>query len=220
MAAIDIDSKGLAGLAAELKTSRLVTFEADVSKEEQVVDVVARASEALGGVNTLVNNAGIFRDGFLVRRDRGKTIKLSLEKWQAGIDVDLTAPFLMTREVVVDMFKRETRPGIVINISSISRHGNMGQSNYSAAKAGLVADTKLWAAELAAEGIRVVAIAPGFVRTPILEAMRPAILDLMVDEVPLKRIAKPEEIYLGLKFAVECDYFNGKCIDIDGGLSI
>jgi 3-oxoacyl-[acyl-carrier protein] reductase len=145
---------------------------------------------------------------------------MSLEHWQAVIDVDLTGPFLMTREVAAQMIERGIKPGVIINISSVARHGNMGQSNYSAAKAGLVADTKLWGKELARYGIRVGAVAPGFVRTPILDAMRPEMLDKMLSMVPLRRLGEPEELYQGVKFIVECDFFTAKCLDLDGGVDL
>ena len=96
----------------------------------------------------------------------------------------------------------------------------MGQSNYSAAKAGLIADTVTWAKELAPAQIRVAAIAPGFVATPILEGMRPELVEKMVQRVPLQRLGSPEEIYQGLRFIIQCDYFTGRCLDIDGGLRI
>jgi 3-oxoacyl-[acyl-carrier protein] reductase len=109
---------------------------------------------------------------------------------------------------------------VVVNISSVARHGNPGQSNYSAAKAGLVADTKLWAQELARYGIRTGAIAPGFVQTPILEGMRPEVLEGMLKAVPLRRAGTTAEIFAGVRFIIECGYFTGRCIDIDGGISM
>jgi 3-oxoacyl-[acyl-carrier protein] reductase len=105
----------------------------------------------------------------------------------------------------------------VINVSSVSRVGNAGQSNYSAAKAGVVANARGWARELARYGIRVAAIAPGFIRTPILEGMPPGKLDEYVERVPLGRVGEPAEIFAGVRFIVECDYFTGRCLDIDGG---
>jgi 3-oxoacyl-[acyl-carrier protein] reductase len=94
----------------------------------------------------------------------------------------------------------------------------MGQSNYSAAKAGLVAMTKLWAGELARYGIRTGAVAPGFTQTPILDGMPPAMLEKMVQPVPLKRTGQPEEMYKAVRFIIENDYFTGRCLDVDGGL--
>ena len=183
----------------------LAGCEANVTDEGSVKQLMATAVEKLGGLNALVNNAGIFRDALLVKVDResGKVAKsMSLADWNAVIGVDLTGPFLCMREF----------------ISSVSRAGNAGQSNYSAAKAGLVADTKLWAQELARYGIRVGAIAPGFIQTPILDGMRPEMLEKMVKQVPLRRTGTPEEIFMGVKFILENGYFTGKCLDIDGGL--
>ena len=144
---------------------------------------------------------------------------MSLDDWNAVIDVDLTGPFLFAREVAAQMI-RDNNGGVIVNISSCSRHGNRGQSNYSAAKAGLVADTKLWGEELAKHGIRVGAVAPGFVQTPILDGMRPEMLEKMVSKVPLGRVAKPEEIFQAVRFIFECDYFTGRCIDVDGGITM
>ena len=223
VAAFDRDQGALAALAAEVQGGgNLRTYCVDVGLEASVVEGVARASEELGGINGLVNNAGIFRDQLLVKRDKasGAVKKMSLEAWQAVIDVDLTGPFLMTREVAAQMVERKIEPGVIVNISSVSRAGNIGQSNYSAAKAGLVADTVLWARELSRYGIRVGAIAPGFIRTPILEAMRPEMLEKMLAGVPLRRLGEPAEIFAGLRFIIECDYFTGRCLDIDGGVAL
>jgi 3-oxoacyl-[acyl-carrier protein] reductase len=193
-----------------------------VADEGDVTALIDGAYETMGGLNALVNNAGIFRDGLLVKKDRetGKVAKMSLSKWNAVISVDLTGPFLCTRDFAAKMIETDTRPSVVVNISSVARHGNQGQSNYSAAKAGLVADTKLWGQELARYGIRVGAVAPGFVDTPILQGMRPDVLEGMLKAVPLRRAASPEEIFLAVKFIMECDYFTSRCIDVDGGISM
>ncbi len=224
VAAMDVNEEGLKVLAKEARDlkGKLVAFAGSVASEKEVIAVIQRAADTLGGLNGLVNNAGIFRDGLLVKQDKktGALTKLALDDWQAVIDVDLTGPFLMTREVVAQMIERGVKPGVVINISSVSRAGNMGQSNYSAAKAALVADTRLWARELAKFGIRVGAIAPGFVRTPLLEGMRPEMLEKMIAQIPLRRLGEPAEIYQALKFIIECDYFTAKCLDLDGGLDL
>jgi 3-oxoacyl-[acyl-carrier protein] reductase len=222
--ACDVDEEGLEALADQLSGAdgEVATQVCDVSDEEDVGAMVEATVEAFGEVNGLVNNAGIFRDGLLVRKDRetGEISKMSTEKWQSVIDVDLTGPFLCTREVAAQMLDDEVDTGVIINISSVSRHGNQGQSNYSAAKAGLIADTKLWAEELSRYGIRVGAIAPGFIETPILEGMPDKMRDKMIGGVPLGRAGKPEEIYQALKFIVECDYFTGRCVDVDGGVQV
>jgi 3-oxoacyl-[acyl-carrier protein] reductase len=223
--AADVNAAGLAGTveAASGLPGRLVALEADVSNEASVTNLIAAARERLGGLNVLVNNAGIFRDGLLVRvdRDSGKVKgTMSLDDWNKVLAVDLTGPFLCTREFSKACVDHGVRDAVVVNISSVSRHGNLGQSNYSAAKAGLVADTKLWAGELARYGIRVGAIAPGFIQTPILDGMKPEMLEKMLSSVPLRRAGTTEEIWAGLRFIIECGYFTGRCIDIDGGLTV
>lgn len=211
VAAVEAEAAGLPG--------KVKGFIANVAKEEDVVALVQNAAAALGGLNGLINNAGIIRDGLLVKVDKeGKLQKMSLAQWQAVIDVNLTGVFLCTREFAAHCVQSGTKPGVVVSISSISRHGNMGQSNYSAAKAAIVADTKLWSQELARYGIRTGAIAPGFTRTPILEGMRPDALEKMVAPVPLRRMGEPDEMYKTVKFIFENDYFTGRCIDVDGGL--
>lgn len=213
--------KALEAEAAELP-GKVVGFEANVADEDSVVALVNNAAEALGGLNVLVNNAGIFRDGLLVKKDKetGAIKKMSLRKWQSVIDVDLTGPFLCTREFAAKVIESGTPSSVVVNISSIARHGNRGQTNYSAAKAGLVADTKLWSVELSRYGIRTGAVAPGFVDTPILAGMPPEVLNAMLKPVPLRRVGSPQEIFLAVKFIIECDYFTGRCIDVDGGMVV
>lgn len=222
--AFDVNQPMLDELVAQAEglAGRVEAFSGSVASESDVKAAVAHAVEAFGSVNGLINNAGIFRDRLLVKKDRssGRVQTMSLEDWQAVIDVDLTGPFLCTREVAAHMVENGVKPGVIVNISSVSRHGNQGQSNYSAAKAGLVADTKLWGEELARYGIRVGAIAPGFIETPILEGMRPEVLEAMLSKVPLRRVGKPEEIFAAIRFIIECDYFTGRCIDVDGGVSL
>jgi 3-oxoacyl-[acyl-carrier protein] reductase len=201
---------------------RIQSMKVNVAQEADVVALIEGAAEKMGGLNGLVNNAGIFRDGLLVKPDKetGSIKKMSLEQWNQVIAVDLTGPFLCTREFAAKVISSKTPASCIVNISSVARHGNPGQSNYSAAKAGLVADTKLWATELARYGIRVGAIAPGFVDTPILQGMRPEVLENMLKGVPLRRPGTPEEIFAAVRFVFECDYFTGRCIDVDGGLTM
>ncbi len=220
----DLNTDAIAEVVAEGQDlpGKVVGFEANVADEESVGKLINDAHEALGGLNILVNNAGIFRDGLLVKQDRetGEIKKMSLRKWQSVIDVDLTGPFLCTRDFAAKVIESKTKAAVVVNISSIARYGNVGQTNYSAAKAGLVADTRLWGKELARHGIRTGAIAPGFVDTPILQGMRDEVLQAMLKPVPLRRVGSTQEIYQAVKFIVECDYFTGRCIDVDGGLTL
>jgi 3-oxoacyl-[acyl-carrier protein] reductase len=218
----DVSEKGIAETEAEARglPGTVTGFLANVGSEADVEKLVADASAAMGGLNVLVNNAGIFRDGLLVKKDRksGAIQKMSLEQWNSVLNIDLTGPFLCAREFAAKVIETGTSPAVIVNISSASRHGNRGQSNYSAAKAGLVADTKLWAEELAQYGIRTGAVAPGFIDTPILRGMRPEVLEEMMKKVPLRRPGAPSEIFQAVKFVIECEYFTGRCIDVDGGI--
>ncbi|MEZ0313431.1 MAG: SDR family oxidoreductase, partial [Myxococcota bacterium] len=164
--------------------------------------------------------AGILRDGLLVKKDRttGEITTLSREQWQAVIDINLTGATFMVRDVVASIARNEAGPGFVINMSSVARHGNRGQSNYTAAKAALAANTVTWAREFAPFKVRVGAIAPGMIETPMTQGMNQKARDALVAAVPVGRIGEPHDIWLGVKFIIECDYFNGRVLDIDGGL--
>jgi 3-oxoacyl-[acyl-carrier protein] reductase len=118
------------------------------------------------------------------------------------------------------MAESEQRPGVIVNLSSISRFGNRGQSAYVAAKAALAANTVTWARELATFGIRVGAVAPGMIETPMTQGMNQKARDTLVAAVPCARIGLPEDIWLAVKFVLECDYFNGCTVDVNGGLTM
>ena len=218
----DVKEEGLAAVAAAAKDlpGAIHTRRLDVADEGSCQEFVAWAQGAMGGLNALVNNAGILRDGLLVKKDRktGAITTLSKEMWDAVIAVNLTGAVLMVRETVAAMARNET-PGVVVNMSSISRHGNRGQSNYTAAKAALAADTLTWSREFARFGIRVGAVAPGMIETPMTQGMPQTARDALVAAIPVGRIGVPEDIWLAVKFVIECDYFNGRTIDVDGGLS-
>jgi 3-oxoacyl-[acyl-carrier protein] reductase len=220
----DVNQGGLAetvklanGVCGQIHSSYL-----DVSNEEELTRFVEWAYGAMGGVNALINNAGILRDGLLVKRDKetGAIRKLPKADWDAVISVNLTGATLLAREVVATMGSTGARPGVVVNMSSVSRHGLRGQSNYSAAKAGLAAITRTWALEWATFGVRCVAIAPGMVETPMTRGMNQKARDALVASVPVGRIGEPEDLWLAVRFAIECDYFNARVLDVDGGLGI
>jgi len=217
VAAGDIDEAALAELPAGIHKRKL-----DVRREGDCVEFVAWAREAMGGLNALVNNAGIIRDGLLVRKDRttGEIKKMTAEDWRAVIDVNLTGATFMVREVAALMLSTESRPGVVVNMSSISRLGNRGQSNYVSTKAALAANSLTWARELAPHGIRVVAVAPGMIETPMTQGMNQKARDALVAAIPVGRIGLPEDIWQAVKFAIECDYINGRTIEVDGGLTM
>jgi 3-oxoacyl-[acyl-carrier protein] reductase len=131
--------------------------------------------------------------------------------------VNLTGATMMVRETAASMLEQEQK-GVIINVSSISRHGNRGQTSYVSAKAALAANTVTWGRELSRYGIRVGAIAPGMIETPMTQGMHQKAKDALVAAVPLGRIGVPEDIWHAVRFIVECDYFTGRCVDVDGGL--
>ncbi len=222
----DVNEEGLAETAAAAVASgakgKVFTRKLNVADEGDIGTFVNWAHEAMGGLNGLINNAGILRDGLLVKKDRetGAVKKLTKDQWDAVIGVNLTGATLLCRDVVAKMVESGIKPGVVVNISSVARHGNRGQSNYSAAKSALATNTKTWALEFAPFGIRCGAVAPGMIETPMTAGMNQKARDGLVAAIPVGRIGLPEDIWLGVKFVLECDYFNGRCIDIDGGLSM
>jgi 3-oxoacyl-[acyl-carrier protein] reductase len=139
--------------------------------------------------------------------------------WDAVIAVNLTGACLMVQEVVTHMLEHD-EPGVIVNISSVARHGNRGQTNYVAAKAALAANTRTWMKEFAPYGIRVGAVAPGAVETPMTAGMNQKALDMIKAGIPLGRMAKPEDIWRAVKFIFDCDYFTGETIDVHGGASL
>jgi 3-oxoacyl-[acyl-carrier protein] reductase len=215
----DVNAEGVAAVSEELGVPGFVC---DVSDEASVQALINDASEALGGLNCLVNNAGITRDGLLVKKDRktGDLKSMSLAKWNQVLAVNLTGPFLCTRAFAIQCIEKEITDAVIVNMSSISKAGNMGQGNYSATKAGIASDTVVWAKELAKYGIRVGAIAPGFIRTPMVEAMREDVLAKVIAPVPLKRLGEPTEIWETVRYIVSCGYFTGRTIEVDGGLRL
>ncbi len=205
----------LAGRGADVRA-----YAANVAKEDQVSAALDGVVADFGRLDVMVNNAGIIKDALLVKVKDGAVVgKMSLEQWQAVIDVNLTGVFLCGREAAERMI-RLGHGGVIVNIASISKAGNAGQSNYSAAKAGVTALAVVWARELARFGIRAASIAPGFTRTDILSAMPPEMLEKMTAPVPLKRLGLPEEVAHAAVFIAENDYFTGRSIDLDGGLRL
>ena len=211
-------SETLAACAAHGVQAR--GYGANVASEEQVTDFCDCIVADFGRFDGIVNNAGIVRDALLVKgKDGTVSGKMSLAQWQAVIDVNLTGVFLCGREAAERMIRLGSG-GVIVNISSISRHGNVGQSNYTAAKAGVAALTVVWARELARHGIRVGAIAPGFTHTGILDSMKPEMLEKMVAPVPVGRLGRPDEIAHAARFIFENDFYTGRVLELDGGLRL
>ena len=211
----DLDDTRALIEARGVRAASYVTNVADESSMIAALDAVVRD---FGRLDVMVINAGITRDGLLVKAKDGHVVsKMSLDQWNAVIAVDLTGVFLGGREAAERMIKLGNG-GVIINITSISREGNMGQTNYSAAKAGVAAMTVVWSKELARHGIRTGAIAPGYCATEILTAMKPEVLEKVTAPVPLKRLGQPGEIAHTAVYIAENDFFSGRVVEVDGGL--
>jgi len=222
VAIIDLSPADLEAARADFADAgaQVRTYAANVVREDQVIAAFNGIVADFGRLDVLVNNAGIIKDGLLVKaKDGVVTGRMGLEQWQAVIDVNLTGVFLCGREAAERMIGLG-HGGLIINISSISKCGNAGQTNYSAAKAGVTAMAVVWAKELARYGIRAASIAPGFTRTDILAGMPPEMLQKVTAPVPLKRLGLPEEVAHAAVFIAENDFFTGRALDVDGGLRL
>ncbi len=215
---LEIDSKDGAETwkACKAAGAEVELFKADVTDEKEVSDAYADIVSLLGPLHGSINNAGITRDGLLVKFKDGEFVKrMSLEDWQAVIDLNLTGVFLCGREAAQHMIEGGSG-GVIINISSVARHGNFGQTNYSATKAGVQSMAVVWAKELSKHGIRVNSIAPGFINTEMVAGMPDHVKEGLSKMVPLGRIGEPDEVAKAAEFIFMNEYFSGRCIDLDG----
>ena len=221
LALVDLNAEGLekaANLLRELG-AEVRFYAANVTLEEEVVTLFDNVLRDCGRIDGLINNAGITRDALLVKRKGDDVVTMTTSNWQQVIDVNLTGVFTCGREAASRMVQTNCQ-GVIVNISSICRDGNLGQSNYSAAKAGVAALTTTWGKELSRYGIRVGAIAPGYVNTEMVQQIRPDVLDKINEQIPLGRLAEPGEIAHAARFIIENDYFTGRTISLDGGLRL
>lgn len=222
MALLDMSAEALDQAVSQLSADGVEAqaFVVNVADEDSVIQAFADIAKRMGPISGCVNNAGITRDALLVKAKEGHVEKrMSLENWQNVINVNLTGVFLCGREAATQMVEAG-HEGVIVNISSISRAGNMGQSNYAAAKAGIHALTVTWSKELARYGIRTGTVAPGFINTEMTAAMRPDMLERISSSVPLKRLGEPDNIAQSVAFIMENDYFTGRIIECDGGLRL
>jgi len=188
----------------------------DVTSESDVEAFFETYTQENGPPDVLVNNAGITADGLFIRKKGEEIQKFQMSKWDKVIAVNLTGVFLCGREAAYQMVKHGVK-GVLINISSISRAGNFGQTNYSATKSGVASMTVAWAKELAKYGIRSAAIAPGYISTEMVQKIDEKVIGKIVDQIPVGRLGEMKEISQAVKFIVECDFFNGRVIEVDGG---
>ena len=193
--------------------AEVLLVQGDVSRAEDCEKLAAQAKEAFGRVDVLVNNAGITRDGLLAR--------MTEEDFRAVLDVNLVGPWNMMKAVNRIMMKQ--RYGRIVNLSSVTGlMGNMGQTNYAAAKAGILGMTKSYAREVASRGITVNAVAPGFIDTGMTEAMAEGAKDKIVTGIPMGRTGKPEDVAEAVAFLTseQAGYITGEVLRVDGGMAM
>jgi 3-oxoacyl-[acyl-carrier protein] reductase len=209
----DISAEAARATAAEVEKlgRRALVSTHDVSDTAQANALVDEVKKTFGRVDILVNNAGITRDSMLH--------KLTEEKWDEVIRVNLKGPFNMGQACAKVMM--ENKYGKIVNLASIAWLGNVGQTNYSASKAGVVGLTRTWALELARYQINVNAIAPGLIDTQMTQAIPAEVKEKFINKIPMRRIGKPEDIAAIVCFLAsdEANYVTGQCIQIDGGLT-
>ncbi|STQ90489.1 3-oxoacyl-ACP reductase FabG [Iodobacter fluviatilis] len=211
----DVNQSGIDAVVSSLVQNGgvAVGYVVDVTNKTQIAEMVAAVKAQFGRIDVLVNNAGIVQDAQL--------IKMSEEQFDRVIDINLKGVYNCARAVVDTMVEQGS--GVILNASSVvGVYGNFGQTNYAAAKFGVIGFVKTWAKELGKKGIRANAVCPGFVATPILKAMPEKVIQAMEERVPMKRMAQPEEIANVYAFLAsdEASYINGAAIEVTGGLTL
>lgn len=212
----DVNEEEGARTVGELQPAydgKVIFFKVDITDEKNVEQSIEKIIEAEGRIDILVNNAGITRDNLILR--------MSLEDWKKVIDINLTGAFICSKHTVKYMVKN--RSGKIINISSIvGVHGNAGQSNYSASKAGIIGLTKTLARELAGRNILVNAIAPGYIETEMTEKLSDKIKEKLMEQIPIGRLGSVDDVAKTALFLASDDsnYITGTVINLDGGMGI
>ena len=211
----DVLEEQLAEAKAKLAVSgaKVMTCRVDVTKTEEVIAAMDSVEKEFGPVDILINNAGITRDAMLHKLDDAK--------WDAVINVNLKGVFLCGREAAKRM--RERKSGVILNTSSVvGIYGNVGQTNYAAAKAGVIAMTRTWAKELGGKGVRVNAVAPGYTMTEMMATVPAEILANLAKSAPLGRLGSPEDIAAAFAYLASDDaaYVTGHVLSVDGGLTL
>ncbi len=197
-------------LKTKFKDIKILKF--DISQHEKIEEFINNATEELGGsLDCIVNNAGITKDNL--------TIRMSLDEWKKVIDVNLTSTFLMSKYSIKKMLKNKS--GKIINITSVVGHtGNVGQANYTASKAGIVAMSKSLAIEYAKKNINVNCISPGFISTAMTDKIDEKFKETIISKIPSNRLGKPEDIANAVVFlgSDQSDYINGETLHVNGGM--
>ncbi|HHQ4455739.1 SDR family oxidoreductase [Aeromonas hydrophila] len=222
LALIDVNRTDLEVTEAEVRSrdGQCTLFVCNVASEPEVEATFAAIKGQFGALHGLINCAGILRDGMLIKVKEGLLAeKMSLAQWQSVIDVNLTGTFLCGREGAA-LMATGGEGGVIINISSIARAGNIGQSNYAASKAGVASLVVTWGKELARHGIRVMGIAPGVFATDMTAAMKPEAMARMQQAIPVGTLGQAAQLAQTVHFILANDYLSGRMIELDGGLRL
>jgi len=218
IAAIDMNADALEKLKKE--NPAIETWVCNVADNAQVEKTIENIFTKFGSIEALINNAGIMKNAPLINLLNKNESKHSIELWDNVIAVNQSSVFYMTRSLVHHMINKRNK-GVIVNISSISAGGNMGQTAYSASKAAVEAMTKVWAKELGRFGIRSVAIAPGFMNTTGgADAIEEKMLEQWIEKTPLRRTGTADEVAKTVLYAIENDFVNGVVLPINGGLTL
>ncbi|WP_047044613.1 SDR family oxidoreductase [Vibrio mexicanus] len=221
LALIDMNEEGLQSTQEQcnMLSAKALIYRCNVTDEQDVCDTFDSIAEDFGQLNGLVNNAGILRDGLMIKSSSDGVTKMSLEQFNLVMNVNVTGTFLCGREAAARMVETGSK-GVIVNISSVARAGNVGQTNYSASKAAVVAMSNCWAKELARFGIRSASIAPGIMKTAMTDGLKPEAIDRLNQMVPVGRIGDPSEIAHAVQFIFENDYYTGRVLEVDGGMTM
>jgi len=218
----DVEAAGLEETVAALPSAGapVVTATGDVSQRDDVARMVEGGLQAFGRIDILINNAGINRDALAVKVKEGEIQLLGDDRWDPVLDVNLKGTFLCAQAAAVAMIRHKY--GRVVNTSSIGALGNVGQANYSASKAGVIGLTKTLALEWARFNILVNCVAPGATETRMMAGIPDNLRQALVEKIPLRRLARPEEIAAAHLFLAsdEAGYITGQVLFVDGGISV
>ena len=196
-------------LKNKIKNVKILKF--DISQNEKIEEFIENASKELGGLDCIVNNAGITQDNLAIR--------MNLEEWKKVVDLNLTSTFLMSKFAVKKMLKN--KKGKIINITSVVGHtGNLGQANYTASKAGVIAMSKSLAIEYAKKNINVNCISPGFIKTAMTDKIDEKFKEVIISKIPSARLGEPQDIANAVIFLAssQSDYINGETLHVNGGM--
>ncbi len=223
LALLDLDEAAMAETVGLVKEagSEARAYSCNVADEATVETTFNQIVSDFGAIHGVVNNAGILRDGHLIKVKGGKVVKkMSADNYSLVVDVHMKGAFLCAREAAAHMVEHGIEEGCIINMSSLAYKGNFGQSNYSAAKAGIVAQSRVWSKELGRYGIRSMAIAPGTIETNLLRTMPAEQLEKFAKAIPVQRIGDVSNIAQTVVHILENDYLSGDVIEVGGGMSL